>query len=295
MPWTVRRPATEVAGSSPDKIPFGDSPLPAQRPGCLVLPGVASRRGLNRHLPDSASAAPLLGPRHAWRTTRVADTVLRWVPDGLLLDAGCGPGTVAVRLAVSGRVVLALDVAPERLRETRQLARKAGVEGRVLVFLADAGALPLVADALAGATAGEVLEHVADDRAAARELARVLRPGGALVVTVPAGPDRLGPVDRAAGHWRRYDGAALVELLTGAGLHVEELTGWGWPFGRIYDRMVQRPALAARGSTLGGWLSWAGRRPAMVAVWRWLFDLESHWDAGERGSGWLAVGRKGPD
>lgn len=241
----------------------------------------------------AAPPSPRLGPRHAWRTALVAATLLRSVgEDGPLLDAGCGPGTTAVRLAEAGRTVLALDLARTRVSETRDRAAAAGVGERVLVFRADVMALPLRADSLAAAVSGEVLEHLADDGAAAVELARVLRAGGALVLTVPAGPGRMGALDRAIGHWRRYDRRGVSDLLVGAGLQVERLRGWGWPFGRLYDRLVQRPALAAGGGGLGRGLAWLGRQSAAAAIWRHAFGLDWRWDAGEQGSGWLAVGRK---
>lgn len=70
----------------------------------------------------------------------------------------------------------------------------------------------------------DVLEHVPDDAAAAAEIARVLQPGGRLVLTVPAHPWLFGPHDVAHHHHRRYTRAGLQRVLGEAGLVVERCT-----------------------------------------------------------------------
>jgi hypothetical protein len=83
----------------------------------------------------------------------------------------------------------------------------------------------------------EVLEHIDQDVDALRSWSKFIGPRGWLLLSVPANPDRFGPADVAAGHFRRYSrqslGAALNESgyeiisieMTGAGMgHVLE---WG--------------------------------------------------------------------
>jgi SAM-dependent methyltransferase len=65
-----------------------------------------------------------------------------------------------------------------------------------------------------------VLEHIGDDESAVREVARILRPGGAAVIEVPAGPHLFDVYDRVLLHHRRYRLGGLRKLLEGAGLHV---------------------------------------------------------------------------
>jgi SAM-dependent methyltransferase len=115
-----------------------------------------------------------------------------------------------------------------------------GLAESVHLFVADATAIPLAEGAVSGAACGEVLEHLGDDAAAVCELARVLQPGGVLAVTVPAGTERYGRADRVAGHYRRYDADGLEALLRAGGFRVLSLQWWGFPFGRLYDRLLQR-------------------------------------------------------
>jgi len=248
-------------------------------------------------------APRMVGPRHRWRTARLGAALRAAAPAGDLLDAGCGDGSLALALAGSAidggaEVVLACDIDRRRVRLAADRARARGLGCRVLPFVADVAALPLADGTLAGAAAGEVLEHVRDDAAAVRELARVLVPGGVLAVTVPAGPARFGALDRDVGHMRRYEAGSLEASMARAGLDVERLTAWGVPFGRLYDRAVQRPALRSRGRARGV-AARLGRSPAIDRIWRGLFAVDARLEGlvarvpwlRARASGLLAVGR----
>ena len=88
----------------------------------------------------------------------------------------------------------------------------------------------------------EVLEHMRDDRAVLAGWLRHLRPGGAVLVSVPFSRDRFGPWDRRAGHHRRYDEADIVETMTSVGLGSIETVVYGFPLGRLLE--VVRNAVA---------------------------------------------------
>jgi SAM-dependent methyltransferase len=66
-----------------------------------------------------------------------------------------------------------------------------------------------------------VLEHIGDDEAAAFHIARVLKPGGSVVIEVPAGPELFDDYDRQLQHFRRYTLDGLCALVKNAGLVVE--------------------------------------------------------------------------
>jgi len=63
-----------------------------------------------------------------------------------------------------------------------------------------------------------VLEHIEDDVGAVRQLARILKPGGAVVIEVPAGPHLYDVYDKVLMHYRRYRLSGLKRLLRAAGL-----------------------------------------------------------------------------
>lgn len=103
-----------------------------------------------------------------------------------------------------------------------RLARSRGLD----VSRADAHALPLQSDSMGVVTAMDVLEHLEDDLQAARELYRVLRQDGVLVVAVPADPTLWSAHDEAVSHLRRYTRETLREVLESAGFTIVEL--WSW-------------------------------------------------------------------
>jgi SAM-dependent methyltransferase len=79
-----------------------------------------------------------------------------------------------------------------------------------------------------------VLEHIKDDEAAVRAFSRLLRPGGALVLLVPAAPWLYGEIDKRLGHYRRYSKPSARALMEKAGLRVVALRYfnfiglWAW-------------------------------------------------------------------
>jgi SAM-dependent methyltransferase len=134
-------------------------------------------------------------------------------PGARLLDAGCGTGNNLVHLADLGRPI-GVDLSEEALRFC-QTRRVTVARGSVLSLPFREAAFDLV-------TSFDVLYHrwVENDGAAVRELTRVLRPGGLLLVRVPALKLLWGAHDEAVLSRHRYTRAELATLLRGAGLDV---------------------------------------------------------------------------
>ncbi len=109
-----------------------------------------------------------------------------------VLEFGCGIGTYMREIRRYTPHVFGFDIEIERLQTGRVL----GVEG---LLAAAAERLPFADNAFDVVFSNEVLEHVQDDRAACREIARVLCPGGRAVIFVP---NRLYPFETHGIYWR---------------------------------------------------------------------------------------------
>ncbi len=105
----------------------------------------------------------------------------------------------------------------------------------------------------------EVLEHIEDDAAAVDRWRSWLRPGGRLVLSVPANPRRFGPADEAVGHYRRYTRAGLETLLDAAGFSDIDVVMVGFPFGYVLEFVRNRLARRSSGGTIEERTAGSGR------------------------------------
>jgi len=191
------------------------------------------------------------------RTLEVfADTprINRWIYSKLaahvrgdVLEIGSGIGNLSGHIVRDAARVVLTDREPHYLQAL--MSRFAG-DDRVTVarYDLDRDPPPEIArrrfDAI---VAVNVVEHIADDRALVTRLAAMLKPGGKLLIYVPACPFAYGSLDRALGHHRRYTRATLTALLAGAGLHLDPprfmnffgLLGWA-----VNNRVLRRKRLS---------------------------------------------------
>jgi ubiquinone/menaquinone biosynthesis C-methylase UbiE len=188
------------------------------------------------------SAPEFVGPRHELREKLLLDLFRSGSPGPRVLNAGAGAGSFSLRLAENGFDVTSVDASSAAVEVLRE--RVTGEVAR-----ADVTALPFADAAFDAAVLGEVLEHVEDDRGALEEVARVLRPGGVLAVSVPADPKRFGPSDRWAGHVRRYARQELLGACEAGGFTVERCRAWGFPFAALYHRYLYERRLDRHGAS----------------------------------------------
>ncbi len=134
-------------------------------------------------------------------------------PGDQVLDAGCGTGLLLERLP-PGHALAGLDCSEYALAlAARRLAgREADLRHGKLP-----GECPFESASLDLVLLTDVLEHIEDDLGALRELRRVIRPGGRLLLTVPALPFLWSAHDESHGHHRRYRRRGLNLMLEAAG------------------------------------------------------------------------------
>ena len=140
-----------------------------------------------------------------------------------LLDIGCGTGAnlpmLTKAVGEKGRV-WALDYSPLALQFAAREFKENSQQKSVPLLRGDATRLPFADGSFDVVTMLDVLEHVEDDGAAVREIYRVLAPGGAFVLSVPAYQHLWSAHDTALHHFRRYEYASLKNVLEMGGFRV---------------------------------------------------------------------------
>jgi 2-polyprenyl-3-methyl-5-hydroxy-6-metoxy-1,4-benzoquinol methylase len=194
------------------------------------------------------------------------DSFRHLVPDAKVLEVGAGIGTFSQMMLDEGARQLLL-IEPERSCHGVLADTFAG-EARVRTStdaLPDAAVLAGEEGTFDLVVCQNVLEHIGDDGGAVAAMAEALRPGGHLVLLVPAGPRLFGGLDDAYGHWRRYTPDGIRSVVEGAGLEIDSLRrlnalgilGW-WTKNR-------RPGARIGSSSLKAY-------EALVSLWRPIED-----------------------
>ncbi len=143
----------------------------------------------------------------------LVDQVIEALPQDVdrpsVVDFGAGTGTYALMLRERGITALCTEI---------DASQRATMDAAGLPTVAE------IADVAAGSAdlvyALNVFEHIEDDGAAIRETVRALKPGGRLLIYVPAFMSIFSSMDRKVGHFRRYRRKHLVALVESAGLRV---------------------------------------------------------------------------
>jgi SAM-dependent methyltransferase len=168
--------------------------------------------------------APIIR-RHPWWRARAALTLRLLDRLGLrsparVLDVGCGWGVTLDRLEERGYQAVGMDI-------SRRALERLDRPGRTLIE-ADLNR-PIGRDAVPydAVLALDVIEHLDDDRTAVRRLGSLARPGGYVIVSVPALPDLYSEFDAIQGHRRRYLPDTLRQAFADSGLDLERVFWWG--------------------------------------------------------------------
>jgi 2-polyprenyl-3-methyl-5-hydroxy-6-metoxy-1,4-benzoquinol methylase len=159
-----------------------------------------------------------------FRATTLNQLVLALTPAGRVLDMGCGSGALSAELQKAGRDVVSQDLSDRMVAMCRTHLSKQGCDADK-VRLGGVDAIP-ESQHFDAVIALDVIEHIEDDVDAVKRMREALKPGGTLVLSVPALSALYGPKDTEVGHFRRYDKPDLLSVIDHAGLEVQRCRYW---------------------------------------------------------------------
>lgn len=174
------------------------------------------------------------------------------------LEIGCGKGDASAHLARKGWSGVAIDFSDTAVAHAqRTLAPYPGVTVRRQTLGETTGTFATI-------LLWDVLEHIDDDRAALHDIAKLLTPGGQLLIAVPSNPREWRWDDDFYGHFRRYTVEELAAKLAEAGMESQAFWDFTfpvfWALRRAYTRVKRPPALSGDKEA-------ATRASATVSAW----------------------------
>jgi len=231
------------------------------------------------------------GPRYWLRLSLVLQRI-REIRPGRVLEIGCGAGDLLSRLAHLGCKAHGIEVSEEAFAILEK--RFAGVDNPTFSF----GDFQERNDTYDAVLAFEVLEHVEDDSAFLRKCAELVRPGGHLLLSVPAHMERWSVHDERIGHYRRYEQRGLRELLERHGFLSQRIDCYGFPLANIVsplstigvrrsmgasrEQRTKRSGVARPGARYLRWFC----NP--ITIWPWA-QIQKMFLHTQLGNGWLVL------
>lgn len=163
---------------------------------------------------------------HFWYKARM-DRVKPLIPQpkvgDMALDVACGTGIMVEYLCTIGYNALGIDIDEDMVQIAERRTKN---RWGTIIYRGDAHNLPFASNKFTLVTCLDGLEHCSNDEKVLDEFFRVLSPGGALVMNVPARMEVMGPFDVDVGHYRRYNKKDLTVKLHRARFKIEKMFYW---------------------------------------------------------------------
>lgn len=167
-------------------------------------------------------------PRYLLRRNRILK-IFTSFKRGRILEVGSGAGALLNDLSRLGFSCAAVETSPEAYELAAYINR-------------DNMDVKIYREVQSGWQSGfdvcmalEVLEHIEDDQEALKQWAAFIKPGGRLILSVPAHQKRWSDRDVWAGHFRRYERDGLKKLLEKTGFSIDHIESYGFPLANIIE------------------------------------------------------------
>lgn len=167
-------------------------------------------------------------PRYLMRRDLIL-AILKGTKKAQLLEIGTGPAALHYELSINGLSCFGLEQSQAALKIAHSLHKKNGLSK---IYREPQ---PSWKNRFDWVMAFEVLEHIEDDISALIQWRNFLKPGGHVLISVPAHQNKWNMTDIWAGHFRRYERIQLQELFEKCGFIVDDIFCYGFPIANIIE------------------------------------------------------------
>lgn len=192
-----------------------------------------------------------LGPKHWFRQSLIISEISKIKHSGLILDFGCGSGTLLTRLESLGFRGVGLDTSRQAINYFNRQINKSGLKAKITAEVGNEKSLlsRKYRNRLDVIIASEVLEHLNNETTAVKAFYQALKKEGICIVTVPAHPYLWDINDDFSSHYRRYEKEQLTKIFTQAGFKVKKIYYWGFPISFLWHKLIFLPLIDKKRKT----------------------------------------------
>lgn len=194
----------------------------------------------------------IIGIPHVEMRSRSRLIFQMYKPQGkeLILDAGCGIGIYGMQYALKYPQcdVIGIDFSKDKIKEANKLKESLDID--VNFQIGDITDIDYPDNCVDAIICSEVLEHIEGDGTALKELIRVLKPGGKLILSFPAYTKHSADTQEKFGHARiGYSKEMIERMASKNNLTIEKISGYSYLMGSLawylHEKTFVVPILAA--------------------------------------------------
>ena len=150
--------------------------------------------------------------------------LMKLIKPGSVLDIGAGTGSFTIKLAKNGMDVVYIDASEKYYEIAKERAKKEGLKN--IKFIKDYFPSKNIKNKFDNVVISGFIEHIEDDVKLLKDINKLLKPKGRLILLTSAYPFLYSNFDRAVGHYRRYTKKELNDKIVYSGFNVKFLKYW---------------------------------------------------------------------
>jgi ubiquinone/menaquinone biosynthesis C-methylase UbiE len=203
-----------------------------------------------KNVPSNISSLHLLDYSSLFRL-KIIHKFIGNVKGKSILDLGCGNGSISFLLWYLGAKVYSVDISKKALRSTRAL-HKINIftsKHEAYIFQGDANLLPIRDEKFDMVFCVETLEHLQNDKGAVKEIEKVVKSGGIVVLALPFNSKIIGDKNSYS-TYRYYSLNTIKKRLSSKKLSLKCFIFWDFPFLTILNLFKVRTFFSAIGNLI---------------------------------------------